>query len=443
MKRAIAGMIMLTAIIALCAAARAEQGGETPWPTLFDYDASQPLLEDLKLMHEMPQYRQYHLSFYSANGQRVTALYYEPIKARKPFPAIVCVHGAAGSKEDIKIAYDFFATRGFAVLAIDAALHGERAVEHINALRADWYTLRHIYAQTVLDLRRAVDWLETRPAVDPSRIGYFGVSMGTIIGSTFCGVDKRIAAAALIIGGADFHLFLRHSQLPGIVILRNYATEAELDAVADSLAPVDPQYFVGRIAPRPAMFMNGRQDYAISPEAGARLQDLAGEPKETYWYDGGHLPPFDQVMLRTANFFKKHLKKSGENPAAPKAAPAAPAPDIRVSIKRDFTDPGHRIVDISASTAKPLPPGASLALFFPLLPQRNLPLYDDGTHGDAKAADGVWSFRFILGPHPQELEIVGGEKMYEAAIRALDANGAVLSEVGAGIITREPAAGRQ
>jgi len=429
------------AVLLVCGAARSAEIGTTiPSLTLFEYDNTQPLLEDIKLLQDRPQFKQYHLTFSSVNGQRVTALYYEPGNAKKPYPAIICVHGAAGSKEDIQIAYEFFALRGFAVLAVDAALHGERSLESINALRTDWYTLRHIYLQTVLDLRRSLDWLETRPDVDQSRIGYLGVSMGTIIGATFCGIDKRVAAAALIIGGADFHLFLRHSQLPGIVILRNFATEQELDAVADSLAPVDPQYYVGGISPRPAMFMNGKQDYAISPEAGARLQELAGEPKETYWYDGGHLPPFDQVMVRTANFFKKNLKRTKKPDSPGTAQPAAPAPEISVSITRDFSDPMHRIVDITAKTKAPLPRGDTLALFFPLLPQQNLPMYDDGSHGDAKAGDGVWFFRFVLGPHPTSLDIIGGEQMYEAGVRAVDAQGRVLAETGAGILTREQAA---
>lgn len=434
MKKAI--ILCLLTMLIPAAARAAEPGTLVPSRWFFDYDASLPLDVEIAVIDDKPQLTSYRVAFNTTNGLRAPGLYYVPKKFEPPFPAIIVMHGADGSKQDFVMMYEFYAMRGFAVLALDAALHGERAAPTVNAFRADWLQLRDIYMQTVVDLRRGLDWLQSRPEIDPGRMGFWGASMGTIIGTTFCAVDTRIRAAALIIGGADFHILLRHSQLPSLAIMRNYATDAELDLIADQLAVVDPQYYIGAIAPRPVLLMNGEKDYIISKEAGARLQELAGEPKETYWYDGGHLPPFDRVLLLSAQFFKKNLKKTKkqEKPESAQPESGIKPEDISYNVQRDFTDPNRRVIIITASTARALPPGASLAMHFPLLSDRNPPLFDDGTHGDAAAADGTWTMTLILGPHPADIDIVGGSVMYGLQIRALDADGGVMASLDAGFL---------
>jgi hypothetical protein len=103
-------------------------------------------------------------------------------------------------------------------------------------------------------------------------------------------------------------------------------------------------------------------------------------------------------------------------------------------VQRDFTDPSHRVIIITASITGALPSGASLAMHFPLLSDRNLALFDDGTHGDAAAADGAWTMTLALGPHPADIDIVGGSIMYGMQIRALGADGKVIVSRDAGIL---------
>jgi cephalosporin-C deacetylase-like acetyl esterase len=433
MKRNLISALILIAVFAASRALATAPGTTIPTEPLFDYEKSQPLLDKVTLMEDRPQVRRYRVEYTSTNGLVVPGYYYVPKKGDGPFPVVMFMHGAGGSKDDLVIGYEFLAMRGFAVLAIDAALHGERSVPNIEAYKVDWYQTRELFRQTVIDLRRGVDWLLTRPEIDPERIGFFGASQGSIIGVTFVAVEPRVKAAVFLIGGADFHILFRHSQLPALNIMRNYLTDEELDKIADDLAVVDPQYYIGAIAPRPVMLMNGKKDYIISPEAGARLQELAGEPKETYWYDGPHIPPFDKALVLSAKFFKKHLGKG--RPAPPKPAPTAEKPAITFGVTRDFSDPFNRIVEIEAKTEKPLPRDGSLAVWMPGITPQNLPLFDDGTHGDAKAGDGNWTMKFTLGPRAPDLDAVGGDAMYTMYLRALDADGALLSQIDAGILT--------
>ena len=51
------------------------------------------------------------------------------------------------------------------------------------------------------DLRRSVDYLETRPDIDRERLAYFGVSLGAIRGAIALAVEKRFKTAVLWSGG--------------------------------------------------------------------------------------------------------------------------------------------------------------------------------------------------------------------------------------------------
>ncbi len=437
-------ILMMAAILAIvCAKAFATTPGANVNSTVFfGYDKLQPLNAEMQQVEKNARATIYHVSYATTNAQRVTAYLYVPATGKAPYPCVIMMHGAGGSKEDFKPMYDFLSMRGYAVLAPDAAFHGERISEGIDSEAADWYQTRNLIMQTVVDLRRTIDWLETRPEVDSSRIGYLAASQGSFIGSIFVAVDTRVKAAALLVGGADFKVFFRNSQLPSINLLRNYLSPAELDAVADELAPIDPQYYIGSISPRPLLLMNGRKDLIISEAAGKRLQELAGEPKETYWYDGTHIPPFDLALVRCSDFFRKYLKPSKKNAPQPAAdekknAAAAPKPEISVKFDRNMSDPAKRLILISASTKKPLPQGASLAVQFPNISPGNFPLKDDGSHGDAKAGDGVWSFRFELGPVVPDLAVVGGPKLYKTFVVAVSDRGEILSSVDVGALTGE------
>ena len=77
------------------------------------------------------------------------------------------------------------ADRGFLAVAIDGRYHGERAKSPsdypVAILRA--YRAGHGHPflyDTVWDAMRLVDYLATRPDVDPARIGMMGISKGGI-----------------------------------------------------------------------------------------------------------------------------------------------------------------------------------------------------------------------------------------------------------------------
>jgi|GEM_PF-6513837 len=60
-----------------------------------------------------------------------------------------------------------------------------------------------------------------------------------------------------------------------------------------------PERFIGLVAPRPIVFVNGVNDPQMPVEAVRRLFDAAHEPKSAIWLRTGHLMPTDSALIRT------------------------------------------------------------------------------------------------------------------------------------------------
>ena len=61
---------------------------------------------------------------------------------------------------------------------------------------------------TVIDLRRVLDWAESRPEIDSRRIGIIGFSESNLQVAGLLASDDRVAAAVLVMGGAHPHAIL-------------------------------------------------------------------------------------------------------------------------------------------------------------------------------------------------------------------------------------------
>ena len=96
-------------------------------------------------------------------------------------------------------------------MAIDGRHHGERSAEGKGSAAYDaaiveaWHSGGYpFYYDTVWDVMRLVDYLETRDDVDAKRIGLTGISKGGIETYLTAAVDTRIAAAVPCIGVKAF-----------------------------------------------------------------------------------------------------------------------------------------------------------------------------------------------------------------------------------------------
>jgi len=141
-------------------------------------------------------------------GERVIpGLLWTPPDAVGPRPLVLVGHGAAGSKrEDYVVALGRRLVRhlGYAAVAIDGPTHGDRRPgdpTHPDAPLLDfaqaWSSDEAMTDEMVADWRATIDGVQQEPDVGPGGVGYWGLSMGTILGVPLVAAERRIVVAVL------------------------------------------------------------------------------------------------------------------------------------------------------------------------------------------------------------------------------------------------------
>jgi uncharacterized protein len=249
----------------------------------FDYDAKAPLDVRVAATEKQEGVTVQTLTYASPRGGRVPAVLVVP-DGKGPCAGMLFLHGAPGDHTGMMPEAMVLARRGTVALLVDAPFaRPERAGANFPRFderdRAD-------QVQLVVDLRRGVDLLLARPDVDPKRLGFLGISFGAATGGLFAGVEKRIAAYALVAGdgGMVSHF---HALDPENDPLQRLPKE-QAQRWLDLMASIEAIRFVGRAAPAHLLFQNGRQDRTVPPSAAKEFQDAGSQPKTVLWYDTDH-----------------------------------------------------------------------------------------------------------------------------------------------------------
>ncbi len=273
----------------------------------YAYDPELPLEATADPVQNSDAFTVQRVTFRSTNAETVPALLCKPSNAREPLPCLLFLHGYGGSKEMTRLMALFFCPQGYALLGLDAEWHGERKQAGRELFSADLEATAYAIRQTVVDLRRAVDYLLTRPDIDPNRLGYLGTSMGAILGAIACGLDDRLKASVLIVGGGDFAALARYSEHPAARAIGEGLTKSP--ELAARVALFDPVNFVAHIAPRPLLMVNGTNDQIVPRRCAQALYDAAGEPKQIIWFEANHTLDTKQIeaVSRVAAWLKDNL----------------------------------------------------------------------------------------------------------------------------------------
>ncbi len=174
----------------------------------YQYDKDIPLDSAVVEKVDRKEYMREKIVFRGANDYRVPGYLAIPKAGKSPFPCVLQVHGMTLSKSDFWLDDSYhrgnlltknLLAEGIAVLALDAQYHGERslfndfestAIMLFQQKRIN--RLREMVVQTIVDYRRAIDYLETRKEINPNRIGVIGNSLGGSMSFVLAGVDSRI-----------------------------------------------------------------------------------------------------------------------------------------------------------------------------------------------------------------------------------------------------------
>lgn len=249
----------------------------------FDYDKSIPLEGRIVQQWDPEGRKKQKIVFRGAQGFLVPGYLEFPKGGEKDPPLVLLLHGWSGSKEDWwkddnyingGLARKALLDAGFAILALDAATHGERSNEidyqHVNPFddpkatpRRNYFTFAEISIQTVKDYRRALDFVFERGDINTNRVGLLGYSMGGMDSFYLLAVEPRIRMAVACV--------------PPL-----------LSAGYGPASPIDYSWGIGS---RPFLMLMGRKDgpadYVEKVEASYHKY-IEGPNTRLTWYDQGH-----------------------------------------------------------------------------------------------------------------------------------------------------------
>ncbi len=291
-------MNKLVSIILLTIAAAGASGNEMQpqayelLKSIYAYDQSFPLNARTVglLQHGKTTFEK--IVFDSFHDGKVPGLLALPTQGEAPFPVVLLLHGVTGSKkqwlgDEFTHGGEVSASllkEGFAVLALDAQYHGDRAVynDYLDAgemvFKKGWgVRYANMLTQSVVDYRRAIDYLSRRHDIDSTRVGLLGYSMGGHMAFILGAVEERIQATVACV-------------VPHMAGMPMAASAFAQDMGAD-----------------PLLMLMGRKDqFYTEDQANSLFSAVPGNAKAIQFFDSGHSLPVEYAAKAT-QWLKKNL----------------------------------------------------------------------------------------------------------------------------------------
>jgi dienelactone hydrolase len=313
-------------------------------------------------------YRIEKVIYESRPNHHVTANLYLP-PGKGPFPGVLlpCGHGAAGKADAAyQRACMLLATNGIAALCYDPIGQGERmqilnemhkpiiqgTTEHTMLGIGALLVGRSTASYRVWDGIRSLDYLASRPEVDPKRLGCTGVSGGGTLTSYLMALDDRIVCAA-----------------PACYITsleRLFATigpqDAEQNITGQVAFGMDHADYVTMRAPRPTLILSATRDFFdiqgtwASFREAKQVYSLMGHPErvDIVEINAGHGYPRAHREAM-ANWMRRWLLDKDGNVTEPEFAVYKPA-ELQCTrtgqVLEDFK--GKSVVDLNVERDKEL-----------------------------------------------------------------------------------------
>jgi eukaryotic-like serine/threonine-protein kinase len=225
-------------------------------------------------------------------GERAIAYLFLPKRAKPPFQTVLLFPG--GSALGLRTFSLNYALTPSA--ALDAILRSGRAVlfpvykgtfERGDGMESDVPNATSTFRDHVImwakDASRAIDYIETRPDLDHSKLAYYGISWGAEMGGIVPAVESRIKVCVFAGGGIDF---------------------------IRSLPEVDAVNFVPRVK-QPSLMLNGKYDFIFPVESTQELfYQLLGSKKEQkkhLLYETAHNVPRNELIKETLSWLDQYL----------------------------------------------------------------------------------------------------------------------------------------
>ena len=234
------------------------------------------------------------ISFDAAyGGERILAYLFLPVNVSPPYQTVIYFPGSAStlmrSSQELESYYEFPMFLSYLVRNGRAVLYPvykgtfERSEPALTAIHpgADSYAYTEYLIQMVKDFRRSIDYLETRVDIDSTRIAFYGMSWGGLMGAIIPAIEERLSVSILVAGGL------------GRLIARPEANEIN---------------YVTRVRV-PTLMLNGIYDNGIDTRI-KPMFELLGTPdehKRLILSETDHIPQRVEYIKESLSWLDKYL----------------------------------------------------------------------------------------------------------------------------------------
>jgi formylglycine-generating enzyme required for sulfatase activity len=265
---------------------RTSEADFNKWRTEYDYEKA-PLDARIESVQQTPEWQVERIIFNGADGERAIAYLYLPKHFSRPLQVIHMVPAGDVDRGFRSLPASMEATLG-PIIKSGRAAFGVVLKGYIERLQPAEYVFPDLtsveYLERVVnrvtDLRRGLDYLETRKEIDISRLAFFGPSAGAQIGLVLAAVEPRYRG--VVLAGAGLR-------------------------TAPRIAAADPASFAPHIR-APKLILQGRydEDTPLKTQTEPLLKILP-DPTRVVIYDGGHVPPDALVVSSVGGFLDQLL----------------------------------------------------------------------------------------------------------------------------------------
>jgi dienelactone hydrolase len=272
----------------------------------FAYDTKLPLDVQEVSVKQIGEVKIHDITYASPKGGRVPAFLVEP-SGKGPFAGIVFGNWGLGTRaEFLPEAIDYANAGAVSILVAypwDRPAPWRKTVDNMDAPEKD----REAYIQAIVDLRRAIDLLESNSKVDRSRIAYVGHSYGAQWGAIISATDRRLRTAVLM-GGVGKQKDVFDSPDPDLKAYAAQIGQEKLKKYLEVVGTLDAILYVPHSAPTPLLFQFARHEKYFDEASSKRYAEAASNPKEVRWYETAHDLNDLQTYIDRARWLEKYIR---------------------------------------------------------------------------------------------------------------------------------------